>query len=247
MKYRFSKYHGSGNDFLLIDDRSLSFPAEDAGRIQTLCHRRFGIGADGLVLCQPSKRAALRMRIFNCDGKEAEMCGNAIRCLTHFARRLKLGEDRCNIETTQCILTCRFVGELIAVEMGIPKLLGRHEEAILLHTGVPHAVVFVPEVAAVDVAHLGAALRKKFDANVNFAAVKGEQIHLRTFERGVEGETLSCGTGAVAVAAAARLCLGWQGKVRLLPAARQELVVQWQGELAELIGPVAHVFDGEIG
>lgn len=196
----FSKYHGAGNDFILIDARSLSFedPAQMARR---LCDRRHGIGADGLILLCASSVADYKMRIFNADGSEPAMCGNGIRCLYDF-----IGiPTELKIETLSGILTCRRVGDEIAVNMGAPRIL--HESPIfVVDTGVPHAVLFVDNLNAVDVLRQGAAIR--FDprfspggVNVNFAAIDSEgRLSLRTYERGVEGETLACGTGAAATA-----------------------------------------------
>lgn len=116
----FSKYHGTGNDFLLIDDRERSFPTSPA-QIRQLCHRRYGVGADGLILLQPSVVADFRMRIFNCDGLEAKMCGNGLRCLMHFLRRGGEARRQLSIETAGGLYPCHFEGERVVVDMGDRK------------------------------------------------------------------------------------------------------------------------------
>ncbi len=211
-KLSFVKYEGAGNDFILIDDRALLFPIHDKERIQLLCHRRFGIGADGIILLQHDKVADFRMRIFNSDGSEAESCGNGIRCFKLFISDLGLQATR--IATGSRIVEATFEGDKIGVQMGMARDLRLHlqidgKEIHSVDTGVPHAVQFVEDVDQIDIQKEGSSLRhhsffQPKGTNVNFAELQNDgSIRVRTFERGVEGETLACGTGATAVAAVA--------------------------------------------
>jgi diaminopimelate epimerase len=198
----FVKYQGAGNDFILIDDRALHF---DPTRVPTLCHRKYGIGADGVILLQND----LRMRIFNSDGTEAESCGNGLCCLMQFLLHLGLPKKRYSIATGTRRVEVEFEGDLVSVNMGKPtnvkQLYICGNEVHSLDTGVPHAVVFVADVQAVDLAHAGASLRhhalfQPRGTNVNFAALQSDgSVQVRTYERGLEGESLACGTGAAAV------------------------------------------------
>lgn len=202
----FVKYQGAGNDFILIDDRAHSF---DRSLPPLLCHRRFGIGADGVILLQTDSVADFRMRIFNPDGSEATSCGNGLRCLMQFIADLGLSFPSCRIATTHRIVRAQFVGDQICVEMGRAQAVQRvyidEREIYFLDTGVPHAVLFVPDVQTMDLLQEGAALRHhpRFHpqgTNVNFVSLRSDgSLSVRTFERGVEGETLCCGTGAAAV------------------------------------------------
>jgi diaminopimelate epimerase len=217
LKVSFSKYSGAGNDFILIDNREEFFPVHKIGYIQNLCHRRHGIGSDGLVLLQDSVSSDFRMRIFNADGSEAEMCGNGIRCLTSFLRDLGFQKDFWYIETMERSLFCKLVGNRVLVNMGIPTdfsfgvdifIDGREDRVHVLNTGVPHAVLFVEDEEDISVLRTGALIRnhelfKPKGVNANFACVHSNgELFVRTYERGVEGETLACGTGATAAAIA---------------------------------------------
>jgi diaminopimelate epimerase len=253
MKFPFSKYHGAGNDFILIDDRVSFFPVADKDQIRKLCDRRLGIGADGLILLQHSQKADFRMRLFNADGGEPGMCGNGIRCLVAFAHSLGIEKHIYHIETDHAVRACQRQQDKIAVSMGPVRVLHRGLELALehevvamevLHTGVPHAVIFVDDLDAVDVASKGREIRyhSHFSegVNVNFAMHTTEgHVRVRTYERGVEAETLACGTGAVAVAAATNA-------TAILTASGEMLEVRMDGEQAQLIGPAQLVFKGEI-
>jgi diaminopimelate epimerase len=263
----FAKYHGLGNDFILIDDREGIVALNQAGWVSRLCHRRTGIGADGVILLQHSERARFRMRIFNADGSEPTMCGNGIRCLVHFIRQLGIPDESLEIETGSGILSCRWVEGNVAVHLGVPELLhrdlsleveGRHLTVHVVNTGVPHCILFVPDVSLVPLEILGPILRShpRFGpagVNVNVASLRPcGSVAIRTFERGVEGETLACGTGAAAV--------GWMASflhelpeliplsTRLTPpGSAPELVVRCTEDLGvELIGPAVFVFQGNV-
>lgn len=210
MKLPFVKYQGAGNDFILLDGRyqTLEFDFKDLAR--QLCQRQLGVGADGLLLLLPSTVADYRMRILNADGSEPAMCGNGLRCLADFLFKRELRAEL-TVETSHGVLKCRKAGNEIAINLGCPTLLHwpiSMEEGIafILNTGVPHAVFFVEDLSAIDVQTLGCKIRNDsrfapYGVNVNFARLNSEgKVSLRTYERGVEAETLACGTGAAATA-----------------------------------------------
>lgn len=194
----FVKYHGAGNDFILIQDIESSFLDNHAHLIPELCHRNTGIGADGVLLLQPSQCADIKMRIFNQDGSEASMCGNGLRCVVHYLNKT------CQIETLAGVSHGRVLGSWIEAslpkaEVIAPKLiLDSSWKASLVNTGVPHLVIFVDEIQGPDLMMMAPKLRRDFDANVTFARWNGNQIQIRTYERGVERETLACGSGGAA-------------------------------------------------
>lgn len=210
-KLLFFKYHGAGNDFVLLDFTQFLPSFDFSNLARDLCDRRRGIGADGLLLLFPSTIADFRMRIFNADGSEPSMCGNGIRCLAKhiLSRNPQLNEVF--IETLHAVLRCRRHEEGIAVNLGTPSVLHWQfqldgAELFVVHTGVPHAVVFVDHLDEVEVERLGKHIRfhpyfSPNGVNVNFIALKEDgKLAVRTYERGVEGETLACGTGAAAAA-----------------------------------------------
>lgn len=214
----FSKYHGLGNDFILIDDRTEKFSC-DKELIKKICHRNLGIGADGLILMQTSPLANIKMRIFNKDGSEAESCGNGLCSLLSFYKMLGYEKDQCTIEIKNSLVKGSFLKDRVAIEIQDPKIF---EKEILikcekdtfkityLNSGVPHIVTFVKDLENIDLLKQGRNLRfhehfQPNGTNVNFAELKNNLIKVRTYERGVEDETHSCGTGAIAVAVAAIL------------------------------------------
>ena len=214
MKISFLKYQGSGNDFILIDDRSCFFPIENQGLLRFLCSRNWGVGADGLILLQMSTVAHFRMRIFNSDGLEADFCGNGLRCFILYLRDLYFKEEKFLIETAHSVVSCFNQGDTICIDLPIPKVLhwrvslgdDPFYEVFVVNTGVPHAVLFVEDLKEYDVETVGKWIRShsKFGAegvNVNFVKIATDgTLHVRTYERGVEKETLSCGSGAAAAA-----------------------------------------------
>lgn len=217
-KIPFSKYSGCGNDFVLIDNREGNFPTENGQLIRNLCRRSLGIGADGIVLLENSSDADYRMRIFNPDGNEAEMCGNGLRCLGMYLKEIGIPGNSFHIEVTKKIYPIQIEGKQVEVSMAPPEIFQkdlsiridhRDYQMDYLDTGVPHVVLFDDHIEEIDVNELGSKIRHHplfapKGANVNFATLKqGAFIELRTFERGVEAETLACGTGSAAVAIAA--------------------------------------------
>jgi len=213
----FTKMVGTGNDFLVVDVRrrrpgglATRWPAAS----RALCHRQRGVGADGMLVLEPSTRADLRMRIFNADGTEAEMCGNGARCVALYASN---GHRRLTIETRGGLVSAEVRGGRVAMRMPEPTELeqgtrltvgGRSYRMDRINTGVPHVIVPVSSLEGVDVDRLGRAIRRhpRFaprGTNVNFIQRDPhhpDALRIRTYERGVEGETLACGTGATAAA-----------------------------------------------
>ena len=202
MDFDFWKYEGAGNDFVILLDQE---PVSE--EVRRLCDRHRGIGADGLMVLLPAEGYDFQMLYYNADGSRAAMCGNGARCIALFAHHLGLGDDL-RFTGDDGEHRAHIVSEQV-VEVGMCDVteVERVGGAFLLNTGVPHYVEFVDDVSVVDVALRGREIR--FDerfapegVNVNFASVKGGVLHVRTYERGVEGETLACGTGATAAAIA---------------------------------------------
>ena len=257
MKLSFSKYHGAGNDFIVIDNRKGVFIPEQ-NLIKNLCHRQFGIGADGLMLLENEANADFRMRYFNSDGNEGTMCGNGGRCITHFANKLGvIGKQT------------RFVGidgeheaiidpdSTVNLRMNDVQNVLVDDEYCLLDTGSPHCVCFVKNIDKVDVESEGRILRNSLQpelggVNVNFVEFVGDKLIIRTYERGVEAETLACGTGSVAAAIAANVRKNSNQTSYLLEAKGGALRVKFEKienntfRNIWLQGPATHVFDGEI-
>lgn len=257
MKLYFSKYHGAGNDFIIIDNRNGQFVAETA-LIRTICHRQFGIGADGLMLLENEPNVDFCMRYFNSDGNESTMCGNGGRCISMFAKKLGVVNERTRFAGID--------GEHIAIIQGdgtvrlkMKDVVGieQDDDFFILDTGSPHCVKFVDDVSKIDVQSEGRFLRNSFlhesgGVNVNFVQVTPDGLKIRTYERGVEGETLACGTGSVAAAVAANVyfdnalndfkiyALGGTLNVSFEKYSNHRYTNVW------LKGPVTHVFDGSI-
>ncbi len=212
MLTKFVKYEGAGNDFILIDNRDNHFEATPE-RIAHLCDRHFGIGADGLMTLSESREEGIdaRMHYFNSDGSEGEMCGNGARCFTLFARHLGLCTGECTFRATdgvhhaQILSSDALRGE-IRIRMIDVKEIRKGDGWWSVNTGVPHYVEFVEDLTKVDLQKRGYAIshdfgRFKEGTNVNFVHIEGDgRIAMRTFERGVDDETLACGTGATAAA-----------------------------------------------
>lgn len=200
----FQKYEGAGNDFILVDDRNLKFPREDNNLVRHLCDRRFGIGADGLMLLQNQEGYDFRMVYFNSDGREGSMCGNGGRCIASFAGKLGLAQQSMKflaVDGEHEAETCE--GNLVNLKMSDVETIETREEAYFLNTGSPHYVKFVTGLAQIDVYNEGRNIRyndrfRREGTNVNFVEDMGDYLYIRTYERGVENETLACGTGVVA-------------------------------------------------
>ncbi len=270
MEIPFTKLQGNGNDFVLIDEYEKTIIPDDmkAGFAKTYCDRRFGIGADGVLYLMKSAGGNLRMRILQPDESEAEMCGNGIRCLAKYAFDAGYAKGTCTIDTLAgpvgVEMAYRDDTFVATISMPDPKLnrpdipasgKGEYKEHIgvfdvyAANTGVPHAVVVVDDVENVDVEALAPPIRhhQSFTkgANVNFVQKTGEDsIRIRTFERGVEGETLSCGTGATASAAVIHH-LGLAGETVKVETEGGPLVIYLK-DGAKMEGPAETVFSGVI-
>ena len=262
----FFKMQGSGNDFVLLDNRELGIPQEAmADLARRICPRRFGVGADGCIFLENAPResgAAYRWHFFNADGSRAEMCGNASRCAAKLAVEIGLAGPEHVLLTDAGPIRARLLADgRVRVQLTRPGGLERDirldlpgsPQGLTVHfvnTGVPHAVTLREDLAALDVQALGSAVRhhRRFapdGTNVNFVRVQGrDRLALRTFERGVEGETLACGTGA---AASAIVChgLGLVGpNVILTTQGGEELGVDLEGESVFLTGMAVKVYFG---
>jgi diaminopimelate epimerase len=213
MRIEFGKYEGAGNDFVIIDNREKRFEPQPA-LVAALCDRRFGIGADGLMLLEEERGADFRMRYFNSDGPEATMCGNGGRCIALFAFHVGAAGERMSFVAVDGphraeVLSCGGDAGRIALGMTEPHGLAEAEGGWFVDTGSPHYVRFVEDTERVDVRGEGRRIRHlpafagTGGVNVNFVEVTGEgRLKVRTYERGVEDETLACGTGAVAASRA---------------------------------------------
>jgi len=263
---RFTKMDGAGNDFILIDNRVGDIDL-DRSQIARLCDRHRGIGADGILLLEsPSDHADFRMRYFNADGGEAEMCGNGARCFARFAQKMAGGESKISFETPAGVISAELAGDLVTLQMtepadlrlSVPLSVGSQKRMVhFINSGVPHVVVPVAQLGDVDVSREGSAIRhhEAFlpkGANVNFIEKRGpDKIAVRTYERGVEDETLACGTGVVASALVFAITENAKGPITVIARGGDELCVGFEkiGERfgkVTLTGPAEFVFEGTI-
>jgi diaminopimelate epimerase len=267
MLLEFTKMNGAGNDFVLIDNRArrLKLTREQVIR---LCDRHRGVGADGVVILLPSTsgKADWAWEFYNSDGSVGEMCGNGARCFGQFVRKHTGLERDFTFETGAGIISARFEGERVTVNLTAPQALCLNEQVALsggkqtihsVNTGVPHAVLFVPDADKAMVQQLGPEIRRhpRFapkGTNVNFVQVLGPGfIRVRTFERGVEGETLACGTGVTASALIASRVHHFSSPVKVRVQGGDVLEVSFgekdgQFKDVRLTGPAEFVFEGKI-
>lgn len=258
MTLHFEKYHGAGNDFILADNRRGNFQLTKE-QVAALCHRHFGIGADGLILIEKHPGLDFEMKYFNADGGLGSMCGNGGRCAVKFAAKHQIIRQSAKFSAYDGEHEAVFIrDDFIKLSMLPVEGIEKKDDDFILNTGSPHLVKFVDDVAAIDVVSEGKKIRyselfRKEGINVNFVAVNGEVIQMRTYERGVEDETLSCGTGTIAAAIA---CGIRKNEIR-----RQEYEINSLGGLLKIYfdrknedvfedvwleGPVAFVFEGKI-
>ena len=206
MTFNFNKYQGTGNDFIMIDNRQLFFPKNNTKLIKQLCDRKFGIGADGLILLEAHDTLDFKMVYYNADGNPSSMCGNGGRCIVAFAKALTIIQDTAVFEAIGQEYTAFIKDEKVHLKMQDVADIRKTEDYIFLDTGSPHHIEFVDDFSLVDVKTKGAKIRYSelygaAGSNVNFVNKEGEDtFKVRTYERGVEDETLSCGTGVTAVA-----------------------------------------------
>ena len=208
MAIKFFKYQATGNDFLIIDNRLHIFNKNNTKLIAKLCDRRFGIGADGLILLEPNAVYDFEMIYYNADGKQSSMCGNGGRCIVALARRLEMIQDTTNFIAIDGLHKAIIDGSQVSLKMRDVVQISKVNGGFMLDTGSPHYVSMRSDLNALDVQFEGSQIRnsttfKKDGINVNFVtSISQERFAVRTYERGVEGETLSCGTGVTAVAVA---------------------------------------------
>ncbi|MCL7988503.1 diaminopimelate epimerase [Sphingobacterium sp. lm-10] len=260
-KIAFSKYQGAGNDFILIDNRNNDFDHNNHDLVARMCDRRFGIGADGLMLLEYTKNSAISsdfdMVYYNADGQKGSMCGNGGRCIVAFARDLGVIEQDTAFMAVDGMHHAAIQGEQVQLGMIDVDTYSRDGEAYILQTGSPHYVEFVKGLAELDVFTVGGAIRnnatyKSEGINVNFVEQEGEDAYFcRTFERGVEDETFACGTGATAAAMAIALQENREGHqeiaIRVL-GGQLRIAFEKQGNSFTnvfLHGPAEWVFQGE--
>ncbi len=209
MQLEFYKYQGTGNDFVMIDNRSNFFPKENVQLVARLCDRRFGIGADGLILLENDEATDFKMIYYNSDGNLSSMCGNGGRCLVAFAKYLNVINDNCIFIATDGLHHASVATDgIVSLQMIDVAKIKIETDYTFLNTGSPHHVQMVEDLEHYNVKENGAALRYgslygKEGSNINFVKkINEDTFSLRTYERGVEDETLACGTGATAVAIA---------------------------------------------
>jgi diaminopimelate epimerase len=258
MKFEFCKYEGTGNDFIIIDNRKLKLKLKTKD-ISHLCNRHFGIGADGLMLLQNQKGFDFKMVYYNSDGNESSFCGNGSRCIVAFAKRLGvIKKTETRFIATDGTHTAKIAGDIIKMKMNDVANIEANQDYYLLNTGSAHYVKFTHGIKNADMISEGRSIRyndrfKKEGVNVNLAEKNGKGIYVRTYERGVEDETLSCGTGVTAAAIASAVeGISTTNTSSKIITKGGELTVRFEKEKNNsfsnvwLEGPATFVFKGEI-
>ncbi|RXK50687.1 diaminopimelate epimerase [Aquirufa rosea] len=253
---KFYKYQGTGNDFVVIDDREGTFQLGQA-EIAHLCHRRFGIGADGLMLLQNAEGYDFRMVYYNSDGTEGSMCGNGGRCLVRFAADLNIVQNFTTFIAIDGEHHAHIAPDKISLHMKNVAKIDAIEGDYFAQTGSPHLVRFTSSVKDENVQQVGAAIRysdtfkPQGGTNVNFVEILEKGLFVRTYERGVEDETYSCGTGVTAAALVANSVKGLSSPISIQTLGGN-LSIEFKGDAQNgyhdifLIGPAVCVFKGEI-
>ncbi len=263
----FTKMSGTGNDFILIDHRTPFLSREEMpGFARAVCERRVSVGADGLILIENSESADFRWQFLNGDGSWAEMCGNGARCAARFAHDHGIAPARMRFETVAGPIEAEVTGQSVKLKMTAPNTLHLHEKLMVngqeqvvhsLNTGVPHAVLFMEDIAQAPVLEWGRTIRfhERFQpagTNVNFVKQQGGNgLIVRTYERGVEGETLACGTGAVAAGIIAGILGLAQPPVAVTTSGGELLTIHYTlagQEIAGvyLEGPANFIYEGRL-
>lgn len=268
MKVPFWKMHGAGNDFILMDHTRSAVGPITPPQIRDWCQPHTGIGADGLIILQPprSPQHHFRMQFFNPDGAEASMCGNGARCVARFAYDQGIAPLIMHFETGAGHMQATIKDREVTLEMPVPTTMQLGQELLLdqqlqafdfADTGVPHAILVCPDVDLIDIIHMGSAIRRHphfspDGTNVDFVQIlPGNHLRIRTYERGVEAETLACGTG-VAAAAVVTACRGLvQAPVQVQTAGGDVLTVSVETNgnaitRLQLTGPAVYVFEGSV-
>ena len=254
MKIIFFKYQGTGNDFVMIDNRDLTFPKDNTELVASLCDRKFGIGADGLILLENDRTLDFSMVYYNSDGNKSTMCGNGGRCLVAFANFLEIVAGKCSFNAIDGKHAATIENGIVSLQMTDVSEVKTKPNSFFLDTGSPHHVQLVQNLKDFNVQKEGAKLRYgvygKSGSNINFVEQKTDALFaVRTYERGVEGETLSCGTGVTAVA----IAMHKAGKTN-----KNHISIATQGgtlavyfecvdgyKNLHLVGPAKQVFKGE--
>lgn len=258
MLQTFYKYQGAGNDFVLIDNRQQLFSKNNTKLIAHICDRRFGIGADGLILLEDTTSADFKMVYFNADGNESTMCGNGGRCIVAFAKFLGIINDKTIFTAIDGLHSAEIYNGNVSLQMIDVGQIKQADSYSFLDTGSPHHVIFTEDVSKVDVKKDGSSIRysdlyiSQGGSNINFAEqINVDTFKVRTYERGVEDETLACGTGVTAVAIAAhKRHLTTSNSINLMVEGGQLKVSfkEEQGVYKDVFlnGPAQQVFKGEI-
>lgn len=255
---KFHKYHGAGNDFILIDDREQMFDETDHALIKLMCDRHFGVGADGLMLLRNHSEHDFEMIYYNADGHQSSMCGNGGRCIVSFAYSLGVIKDKCSFMAIDGVHRAEVHNaELVSLEMiDVNTIEDYAQNACVLDTGSPHFIQLREAIDEIDLVTEARKIRynDRFSAqgiNVNFVEWKNNKLHIRTYERGVEDETLACGTGVTAAAIAMH---HWNqaAKAFQIEAKGGSLEVSFEvsGHIYTNVwkkGPVKKVFEGNWG
>lgn len=258
MKLSFYKYHGAGNDFILIDNR-LNYTILSGEQIKFLCDRHLGIGADGLMLLNSDKNSDFRMKYYNSDGNESTMCGNGGRCITAFASQLGIIESKTEFTAIDGLHSAEIIEKhdnikIIKLKMIDVNSIQKFNNYFVINTGSPHYIEFVKNVEDIDIVKDGRAIRydNRFTPdglNVNFVQIHPDYINVRTYERGVENETLSCGTGVTASALAYASELNNETVKIKTKGGNLNVSFEKQGDSFKnvyLEGPACFVYRGEI-
>ena len=254
---KFHKYQGAGNDFIIIDNRNELFPKNQAQLIEKLCNRKFGIGADGLILLENSTEFDFKMVYYNSDGNESTMCGNGGRCIVAFANKLKLFENETTFEAIDGMHFASIEDGIVELQMSDIKDIQYHQNHYFVDSGSPHHIILTTHINLCNVISEGRKIRNgapyfEQGVNVNFVEkVTEKHFKIRTYERGVEDETLACGTGATAVAIAMYDAKMTNYSTLLIETLGGNLEVSFQKEGNQytnvfLKGPATFVFNGEI-
>ena len=256
-KINFSKYQGAGNDFILIDNRTGCFDRNNVDLVNKMCDRRFGIGADGLMLLQDTNNYDFEMVYYNADGKEGTMCGNGGRCIVAYARDLQIITEKTDFLAVDGPHQADISLDQVNLEMIDVDVVDRDQDAFVINTGSPHFVQKVENLRHYDVYQNGYTIRNndtygEKGINVNFVEKENDGYFVRTFERGVEDETLACGTGATAAAMAMAIDQNMEGNIEIpIRVLGGQLYISFfkKGSSftqVRLKGPANFVFSGEI-
>ncbi|TJY36109.1 diaminopimelate epimerase [Pontimicrobium aquaticum] len=257
MTHTFYKYQGTGNDFVIIDNRQNVFDKNNTKLVAQLCDRRFGIGADGLILLENHDDVDFKMVYYNSDGNESTMCGNGGRCLVAFAKRIGVINNEATFLAIDGIHHAKIEDNIVKLQMQDVSNIEAFKNHVFLDTGSPHHVEIRDNINAIDIKNEGSSIRygepyNEEGTNVNFVEKISDSIFaVRTYERGVEDETLSCGTGVTAVGIAMYATGGTNNNLITLQTKGGDLKVAFKQEGngfkdVWLIGPATMVYKGKI-